>query len=159
MQNKISLLNLKMYHILFFDGECRYCNRWVQWVVDRDEKRCFRFASLQSEFAKDAFQYFNSDKNKFDSIVVLVNTESGYKITKKSEAVAFLFSLLKPDALLYKLIKLLPKMISDLGYDIIAAIRGYLLVSDCRLYNEEGKGLFLDNSNFTEMLFRFRYKK
>ncbi|MDD4008862.1 MAG: DUF393 domain-containing protein [Fermentimonas sp.] len=148
-----------MYHILFFDGECRYCNRWVQWVVDRDKKRSFRFASLQSEFAKDAFQYFNVDKNKFDSIVVLRNMQSSNKITVKSEAVAFLFSILKPDALLCKLIRFMPRIVSDLGYDFIAAIRRFIPVSDCRLYNEEEMRLFLDNSNFTELLFRFRHKK
>ena len=148
-----------MYHILFFDGECRYCNRWVQWVVDRDKKRSFRFASLQSEFAKDAFQYFNVDKNKFDSIFVLRNMQSSNKITVKSEAVAFLFSILKPDALLCKLIRFMPRIVSDLGYDFIAAIRRFIPVSDCRLYNEEEMRLFLDNSNFTELLFRFRHKK
>lgn len=148
-----------MYHILFFDGECRYCNRWVQWVVDRDKKRCFRFASLQSKFAKDAFQYFNVDNNKINSIVVLINMQSSNKITVKSEAVAFLFSILKPDALLCKLIRFMPRIVSDLGYDFIAAIRRFIPVSDCRLYNEEEMRLFLDNSNFTELLFRFRHKK
>lgn len=128
-----------MYHILFFDGECRYCNRWVQWVVDRDKNRCFRFASIQSEFSEKVFRYLNIEIKDFNSIAILIHTNSGYKILKKSDAVAFIFSVLKPDALLYKLIKVLPRLFSDVGYSCVAAIRKIIPVSDCRLYEEEEK--------------------
>lgn len=148
-----------MYHILFFDGECRYCNRWVQWVVDRDKNRCFRFASIQSEFSEKVFRYLNIEIKDFNSIAVLIQTNSGYKILKKSDAVAFIFSVLRPDALLYKIIKVLPRSFSDVGYNCVAAIRKNIPVTECRLYNEEEKKLFLDNSNFTELIFRFGYKK
>lgn len=147
-----------MYNILFFDGECRYCNRWVQWVVDRDKDRYFRFASLQSNFAKEMFKYFHIIRY-FDSIAILKNKSSDQAVfIFKSESVAFLFSILKPDAFLYKLLKLTPRFIADFGYDCIAAVRKYLPVVDCRLYSDEEKSLFLDNNNFTEWLFRFSHK-
>lgn len=148
-----------MYHILLFDGKCRYCNRWVQWVVDRDKNRCFRFASLQSNFAEELFRYNHLSKD-FDSIAILKIKPSNHSVfILKSEAVVFLFSKLNPDAILYKFIKLMPRFLSDFGYDCIAAVRRFLPVADCRLYSDEEKRLFLDDSNFNEWLFRFRDKK
>lgn len=142
-----------MYNILFFDGECRFCNRWVQWVVDRDEERYFKFASLQSNFAKEIFLHYNIAKD-FNSIAILKNNQSDQKyFLTKSEAVAFLFSILKPNAFLYKLIKLTPRLLSDFGYDCIAAVRKFLPVADCRLFTDEEKTLFLDDYKFDEWLF------
>ena len=35
---------------VFFDGECGFCHRWVQWVVKRDrDGRAFRFAPRKGE--------------------------------------------------------------------------------------------------------------
>ena len=39
-------------HIILFDGECSFCNFWVKFVVKRDKKDLFRFASLQSDVGK-----------------------------------------------------------------------------------------------------------
>ena len=50
-------------YILFYDGECRFCNRWVQWVVDRDEKRIFLFAALESDFFKDLQTYLKIERS------------------------------------------------------------------------------------------------
>lgn len=147
-----------MYNILFFDGECRYCNLWVQWVVDRDKDRCFRFASLQSDFAKEMFKYYHIAKD-LDTILVLKNKPSGQQVIMfKSEAVFFILSILKSKSFLYRLIKLMPRLISNFGYDCIAAVRRYIPITDCRVYSDEEKRLFLDDNDFTEWLFRFSHK-
>jgi predicted DCC family thiol-disulfide oxidoreductase YuxK len=38
--------------ILLFDGVCKVCNGVVNWLIDRDPKGAFRFASLQSEVGR-----------------------------------------------------------------------------------------------------------
>lgn len=38
--------------VIFFDGECNLCNRFVDWVIRRDRAGAFHFASLQGERAK-----------------------------------------------------------------------------------------------------------
>ena len=38
--------------IVFFDGECSFCNGAVQFVIRRDPGAIFRFASLQSEWGR-----------------------------------------------------------------------------------------------------------
>lgn len=39
--------------ILYFDGECNLCNRFVQFILRHDKKKQFLFASLQSQAAKE----------------------------------------------------------------------------------------------------------
>ena len=38
--------------LILFDGVCNLCNATVQWVIERDVEGLFRFASLQSEAAR-----------------------------------------------------------------------------------------------------------
>ena len=41
--------------IVFFDGICNFCNSSVNFIIKRDKKNYFKFASLQSEYAKKFF--------------------------------------------------------------------------------------------------------
>jgi predicted DCC family thiol-disulfide oxidoreductase YuxK len=38
-------------HVVFFDGVCGLCDRWVQFVLPRDRGARFRFAPLQGALA------------------------------------------------------------------------------------------------------------
>lgn len=38
--------------VIFFDGVCGLCNRFVDWTIRRDRHRVFKFAPLQGETAK-----------------------------------------------------------------------------------------------------------
>lgn len=148
-----------MYNILFFDGECRYCNRWVQWIIDRDKDQSFRFASLQSDFAKEMFNYYHFIKESDSTIIVFINGQSGNEDFKtKSEAVLSILSILKQEAFIYRMIKFMPRALSDFGYDCIASVRKYIPVKDCRLYGDDEKRLFLNDYDFNEMFFRFSHK-
>jgi len=40
--------------VLLFDGVCNLCNATIRWIIKRDAKQQFRFASLQSEAARRA---------------------------------------------------------------------------------------------------------
>ena len=44
--------NWENKHIVFFDGDCGVCNFWVQWILERDNKDQFMFASLQYDFGQ-----------------------------------------------------------------------------------------------------------
>ncbi|MGH2566466.1 MAG: thiol-disulfide oxidoreductase DCC family protein, partial [Ginsengibacter sp.] len=45
--------------IILFDGVCNLCNVAVQFVIKRDRKNQFVFASLQSEEAKKILAEYN----------------------------------------------------------------------------------------------------
>ncbi len=40
-----SSVSLKDKFIVFYDGECGFCNHWVQWILERDKRISFRFFS------------------------------------------------------------------------------------------------------------------
>lgn len=42
---------LRGKHILFYDGDCAFCDRAVQFYTSRDRRDCLRIAPLQGGFA------------------------------------------------------------------------------------------------------------
>jgi len=59
--------------IIFFDGVCNLCNGAVQFVIKRDHHHEFKFASLQSNFAKETLNNFNLKAAHGDSLILLEN--------------------------------------------------------------------------------------
>lgn len=137
-----------MKPIIFYDGECNFCHRWVQWIIERDAGRLFRFASLQSDFANDLFLHFNK-RQILNSIIIF---KEGPQFLTGSEAVAYILSQLNPDSLLYKILRLLPRFLSDVGYNCIASVRKKIKMRTCRLFTGEEKQLFLNDLDFSEWL-------
>lgn len=143
-------------YILFYDGECRFCNRWVQWVVDRDKSRLFRFATLESDFYNDMQAYLNIEKSVNSiAIIEIKDLKLNKRLAKlkyRSEAVTLLFAKLQSDAFLYKLLKVTPKFISNFIYSCVAGLRRFLPVPDCRIYSNEEKELFLNERDFNDFI-------
>lgn len=59
--------------IIFFDGLCNLCNGAVQFTIQRDPKNIFKFASLQSSFAKETLAPYHIEPEQGDSFVLLEN--------------------------------------------------------------------------------------
>jgi predicted DCC family thiol-disulfide oxidoreductase YuxK len=57
--------------LLLFDGVCNLCSASVQWIIKRDAREIFRFASLQSETGLDRLKKFNLPANSLDSVVLI----------------------------------------------------------------------------------------
>ena len=55
------------HSIILFDGVCNLCNAAVQFVIKRDKKNQFLFASLQSEEGKLILEDHNFPMNEMDS--------------------------------------------------------------------------------------------
>lgn len=69
--NKVQLPEKKL--VVFFDGECNLCNRSIQFILKRDRKDRFRFASLQGSTAKSLLADFVQDIELNKSIILLEN--------------------------------------------------------------------------------------
>lgn len=61
----------KAHAVIFFDGVCNLCNGSVQFVIKRDDKDSFRFAALQSDFAKEKLSAANFNTEQMDTIVLM----------------------------------------------------------------------------------------
>jgi len=91
----------------------------VNFVIKRDSKDIFRFASLQSDEAKKLTEKFNFDITSLDTFILIV----GDKVYTKSTAALLVGKELKsPIKILYPLI-ILPKFLRDFVYDLIAKYR------------------------------------
>ncbi len=59
--------------IIFFDGVCNLCNGSVQFVIERDKQDQFKFAALQTDFAKLELSKYNVDVTSGNSFILLEN--------------------------------------------------------------------------------------
>ena len=76
--------------IILFDGVCNLCNRSVQFVIKRDSKDVFRFASLQSDLGKKLLAERSINPQETDSIVLIEPNVAYY--TRSSAAIEILLS-------------------------------------------------------------------
>ena len=105
--------------VILFDGVCNLCSSVVQFVIRRDKKDVFRFASLQSEFGKRILQKFNLDNSDLSSFILYSN---GKIYTKSTGALLVAKNLGACLKLLYAFI-LVPKFIRDFIYSLVAKYR------------------------------------
>lgn len=121
--------------IVFFDGECSFCNFWVRLILSRDKKKRFKFSSLSSKFAKKVL-----NRVIYNSVVVVTSDKKYFK----SNAVLY---ILKNLGFLEYTIFLLffPIPFKNYFYAIIAYRRNFIKVfKNCRLLSEEEKKRFVD---------------
>lgn len=104
--------------ILFFDGVCNLCTRSVMFVLKHDRKQNFKFASLQSEFAKKWLAKYGYNSS-FESIVLL---QKGRIYKKSDAALEIAYKLNFPWPLLYCL-KIFPKAFRNYFYDFVSRNR------------------------------------
>jgi predicted DCC family thiol-disulfide oxidoreductase YuxK len=106
-------------YILLFDGVCNLCNGLVQFMIKRDPKRKFKFASLQSNSAQKLLDRFGLPKNEFDSFVLI----KGDKYFLKSTAVLLVLKELGGFWRLFYAFTVLPRSFRDFIYDRVAKSR------------------------------------
>ena len=101
--------------VLLFDGICNYCNKWVHFIIRHDNKKKFRFATLQSEAGKKLLKQYNISE-KEESAVLIYNDKT---YLKSSTGLHVLFHLGGIYSLGFVFI-ILPSYVRDFYYDIIA---------------------------------------
>jgi predicted DCC family thiol-disulfide oxidoreductase YuxK len=141
--NNISIHDIsKKYDVILFDGVCNFCNSSVNFVIDRDQRKKFKFAALQSDIGKKMLS--NLDQGSFgnyDSVILIKNN----RIYKKSGAALEICLDLQGFWKLLYVFKILPWFIRDLFYDLIAKnrYRWFGKTEACRLPDPELKDRFL----------------
>ncbi|MGB1121812.1 MAG: thiol-disulfide oxidoreductase DCC family protein [Saprospiraceae bacterium] len=130
---------MEKHPIILFDGVCNLCNGAVQFIIERDKKRQFRFASLQSDFGQ---QYQQQVGAAVDSILLVKND----KIYQKSSAALRIARHLDGLWPLLFLFIIVPPFIRNSIYDWIARnrYRWFGKQDSCWLPTPDLKALFLD---------------
>lgn len=130
--------------LMFYDGSCGLCHRWVSFVAarDRDGSR-FRFAPLGGPTFATA--YSPSQRGLLPDSVV-VRTADGRTLTRSAAVIHIGERLGGPWRTLAAIAALLPRWLLDLGYDGIARIRRCLFarpLDSCPMLPPELRGRFL----------------
>ncbi|MGN7476768.1 thiol-disulfide oxidoreductase DCC family protein [Solibacillus silvestris] len=129
-----------MKHIVLFDGECNFCDASVQFIIMRDRKALFQFASLQSDVGAALLKQYEVPENT-DSIVFV---EDGKYYTESTAALKIARNLSGLWKLFYAFI-VVPKPVRDLVYRRIAKNRykWFGKKQECLLPSPEQRKRFL----------------
>jgi predicted DCC family thiol-disulfide oxidoreductase YuxK len=134
--------------IILYDGVCKLCNRFVQSVLKHDSDDRFRFASLQSPFAKTILARHGADSNELDTIYTVLNFDQPNEklATRSDAAIAILTELGDFWRGLGVFLAILPKWLRDWGYRLIARNRYRIFgkYDQCLLPEERYRHKFLD---------------
>lgn len=127
--------------VILFDGVCGLCNRWVDFVLRRDDEARFRFAALQSDAGRRALRRAGLPPD-FAASIVLVDADGVWM--RSAAALRILRGLGAPYAWLYALV-LVPRPVRDAVYRWIARNRydWFGRRAECRLPSPAERERFL----------------
>jgi prepilin-type processing-associated H-X9-DG protein len=126
-------------NVVFFDGVCHLCQATVRFIIARDAKASFHFASLQSAVARDKLGAWHGP----DSVVLL----EGDRVSIESTAALRIARKLRfPWSMAYAFI-IVPRPLRDVVYRFIAKRRYRWFGKDdaCWLPTPELRKRFLDS--------------
>ena len=58
-------------YLILFDGVCNLCNASVNFVIDRDKHKKFRFLTLQSEAGTKIMEGFGASTSSLESMALM----------------------------------------------------------------------------------------
>lgn len=111
-------------HLILYDGVCGLCNRLNQFVLRRDARAAFDFASLQSPTARSVLPRLGGHAESLDTVYVVVNYRSeAPALLSKAVAASFVLRTLGIRGPLSWAFRVLPDGLLNLGYDLVARNR------------------------------------
>jgi predicted DCC family thiol-disulfide oxidoreductase YuxK len=135
-----------MQLVLFYDGDCGFCDRTVRFVLRHDRAGTMCFAPLQGEAAREAFARHPS-LGRIDSLILIERdtVSGGDHVSVRSEAVIRVATYLGGPWRAAALLRLVPRTVRDWGYDLIARNRHGLLrrASTCAMPDVEHRSRFV----------------
>ena len=135
----MSTVDSTKYYV-FYDGECGFCDFWVHWILKKDAKNNFLFASLQSDFGQQFLSERNLELKNLDTLY-LWKPERFY--LQKSQAVFKITEIIGGTYKLISYLKFLPTALGDFFYDRVAANRKKLASEACEIPPAEERKKFI----------------
>lgn len=129
-----------MPDIILFDGVCNFCNASINFVIDHDTARRFRFASLQSDIGQQILTENRRSVSDFDTVLLV---REG-RLYEKSTAALEIARYLRGWTWLYAF-RFIPRFIRDAVYNLIAKNRYRIFgkSESCRIPTAEERSLFI----------------
>jgi predicted DCC family thiol-disulfide oxidoreductase YuxK len=105
--------------VILFDGVCNLCNSSVQFIIKRDPKSIFRFASIQSDAGRELLTTHGEDPDALASVILI---REG-KVYKRSAAALEIARRLSGAWPLFYAFRIFPSAFLDIFYNLIARNR------------------------------------
>ena len=127
--------------IIFYDGLCAMCNRFIRILITLDKKEKFLLAPLQGKNGKILQKKFSKELKGIDSVIFY-----NKKVFTKSSAVINILSELGGIYKLAYIFNIIPAFISDSMYDYIARNRfqWFGKLNKCPMPEKKNISRFLD---------------
>lgn len=131
------------YDIVFFDGVCNLCSGAVQFIIRHDKNDVYRFASLQSDFAKRLLNEHQVKITEPPQSILLLRKD---KIYSESSAALRIAQRFNGGWKLLSAFLIIPEFISDAVYRFVAHNRykWFGKRDACTIPTPELKEKFLD---------------
>jgi predicted DCC family thiol-disulfide oxidoreductase YuxK len=135
--------------IILYDGVCGLCHRLNRFVLARDPAGRFRFAALQSALAGEILARHGRDPQDLDTLyLVLGHGRADERLLRKSDAALWILRELGGPWRAASLLRVVPRALRDLGYDLVARTRYRLFgrYDACPIPDPRHRARFLDQS-------------
>ena len=111
--------------VVFFDGVCGLCDRFVRFLLERDRSGRIRFAPLQGELARTVLPRHGLNPDDLDSVVVISRWQqpSERALTRAAAVLYTLDVLGRGWWILARVAKVVPGPLANWLYDLVARIR------------------------------------
>jgi predicted DCC family thiol-disulfide oxidoreductase YuxK len=133
-------------HLLLYDGVCGLCNRLARFVLTRDSRRVFVFASLQSSMGQTILTRFERNPADLDTVCLVRHYLAAPSLFVKSSAILEVARELGWPWRLFTVFVALPVPMRDWIYDRVADNRYRIFgrYDTCRIPTAEERSRFID---------------
>ncbi len=127
--------------VILFDGVCKLCNAWAQFIIKYDRKKRFKLCSVQSLEGQSILRHFNMPTEYFDTMLYV----QGAHCFEKSDAFLNVMNRLGFPWGMLCVLRVIPPVLRNWLYDRIALNRYSLFgkYDNCMLPSKENENRFL----------------
>lgn len=128
--------------VILFDGVCKLCNAWSNFIIKYDRQRVFKLCSVQSKEGKQILLHFGLPSESYETMLYVEGNQS----FQKSDAFFQIMTQLGYPWKIVCIFKVIPKPLRDWMYDRIALNRYRLFgkYDYCTLPSPDHEARFLD---------------
>jgi predicted DCC family thiol-disulfide oxidoreductase YuxK len=128
-------------NIVLFDGQCGLCTASVQFIIRRDRRGVFRFASVQSEVGRELCRHHGLDPDRVDSVVLIQRD----KTRVRSDAVLAIARELGGLWPCLAVFRVMPRAVRDCFYRLVARnrLRWFGRNATCLVPSHDDRSRFL----------------
>ena len=134
---------LPQENLIVFDGHCVLCSRLFHWVVSRDRKRVFQFATAQSDLGRQIHGELGLSAGTLETLVVLIDGTPYLYL----DAVAQIARRIDGYARIFRWVNLVPGWMNRSIYTLVARNRYHVFGKTelCMVPSAEVKHRFAQN--------------